>query len=322
MEKTPRKRRLRDITKPFIFSGTAAMISSACCHPIEIMKVRIQLYGEKLGLENRRTGFINPWDIVKTMYREEKLRGFFKGITISMYRQAIFGSIKLGIYRVLLENYMRGFKDGDKYVRIRKRTRTKYLLFSGFCASVVGSPLDLTLTRIQGDNTLPPHLRRNYKNLVHAIRSIVQEEGVMILWRGFNAFSCRVMTVTVTSVLAFEETKHWLLTMKDTDVLTFKTRAQAIIIASLFLPVTALPFDNIKTKMQKMVPVIENGVKVMPYKGMWDCIKKTVHREGPFGLWSGFLVYYSFKAPNNMINLVCLDYLVHWFGDDDVKNKR
>lgn len=135
-------------------------------------------------------------------------------------------------------------------------------------------------------------------------------------------FCCRVMTVTVTSVLAFEEIKNLLLDWKQTTTLTFRTRIEAIIIATMFLPVTALPWDNIKTKMQKMVPIEVNGVKVMPYTSMWDCIKKTVQREGPLGLWSGFLVYYMFKAPNNMINLICLDYLVHWFGDPDVKHRR
>lgn len=186
MEMTPKKRRLRDLTKPFIFSGIAAMVSSAAVHPIEIMKVRIILHGEKLGLEGTRKAFINPLDTIRTMYKEEGIKGFYKGLSISMYRQAIFGSIKLGVYRVLLENYMRRFENPETYVRIRKRKRTKYLLFSGFCASVVGCPLDTTLTRIQGDNALPPHLRRNYKNLVHALRTVINEEGVLSLWRGFS----------------------------------------------------------------------------------------------------------------------------------------
>lgn len=322
MEMTPKRRRLKNLTKPFVFSGIAAMLSSAIVHPIEIMKVRIILHNEKLGIEGERRAFINPIDTVKTIYREEGFRGFFKGLSISMYRQAIFGSIKLGVYRVLLENYIRRFKDPETYVRIRKRKRTKYLMFSGFCASVVGSPLDIALTRVQGDNALPPHLRRNYRNLLDALMTSVREEGVKSLWRGFVPFSCRVMTVTVTCVLAFEEIKHILLELKQTEILTFKTRLQAIVIASLFLPVTALPFDNIKTKMQKMVPTVVDGKKIMPYQGMFDCIKKTLVREGPLGLWSGFFVYYAFKAPNNMINLVCLDYLVHWFGDEDVKDRR
>jgi solute carrier family 25 oxoglutarate transporter 11 len=63
----------------------------------------------------------------------------------------------------------------------------------------------------------------------------------------------------------------------------------------------SLPFDNIKTKLQKM-KVGADGL--YPYKGVPDCFAKTVAREGFFGLWVGFPVYYSRVAPHAMIVII------------------
>jgi solute carrier family 25 oxoglutarate transporter 11 len=39
----------------------------------------------------------------------------------------------------------------------------------------------------------------------------------------------------------------------------------------------------------------------LPYAGVADCFRKTVAREGFFGLWAGFPVYYARVAPYTMI---------------------
>ena len=74
----------------------------------------------------------------------------------------------------------------------------------------------------------------------------------------------------------------------------------------------ALPFDNIKMKMMKMVPD-ENGVN--PYKNVIDCFKKTAQREGLRGYWVGFFGFWSLVAPHTMISLMVMDYLHKYFGN-------
>lgn len=60
----------------------------------------------------------------------------------------------------------------------------------------------------------------------------------------------------------------------------------------------SLPFDNLKTKLQKMKP---NALGTFPYSGVADCLMKSVAREGLFGLWSGLPVYFFRVAPQSMI---------------------
>ena len=40
---------------------------------------------------------------------------------------------------------------------------------------------------MQADGNLPANLRRNYKNVFHALSTIVRTEGVSKLWTGVNA---------------------------------------------------------------------------------------------------------------------------------------
>jgi solute carrier family 25 oxoglutarate transporter 11 len=68
----------------------------------------------------------------------------------------------------------------------------------------------------------------------------------------------------------------------------------------------SLPFDNNKTKLQKMKA---NKAGEYPYKGVFDCFAKSIAREGVAGLWVGFPTYYIRVAPHAMITLMMQDFL-------------
>ena len=53
----------------------------------------------------------------------------------------------------------------------------------------------------------------------------------------------------------------------------------------------------------------KNEKGVFPYKGTFDCIEKSVRREGVTGLWVGYPTYYCRVAPHAMVALLVLDYL-------------
>ncbi len=50
--------------------------------------------------------------------------------------------------------------------------------------SCKGSPADLVNVRMQNDNKLPVHLRRNYKNCFDALFTIFKTEGIKGLFKG------------------------------------------------------------------------------------------------------------------------------------------
>lgn len=60
----------------------------------------------------------------------------------------------------------------------------------------------------------------------------------------------------------------------------------------------SLPFDNLKTKLQRMKARPDG---TYPYSGFFDCFKKSVAKEGVTGLWVGFPTFYVRVAPHAMI---------------------
>ena len=59
--------------------------------------------------------------------------------------------------------------------------------------------------------------------------------------------------------------------------------------------------DNVKTKLQNQSP---NEAGELPYKGMIDCLTKSVAQEGPKGLWAGLPTFYFRVGPHVVITLL------------------
>jgi len=74
----------------------------------------------------------------------------------------------------------------------------------------------------------------------------------------------------------------------------------------------SLPFDNVKTKLQKMRKGADGKY---PYNGFMDCAMKTVANEGITGFWAGLPTYYFRVGPHAMITLMASEYLrTYMFG--------
>jgi len=85
---------------------------------------------------------------------------------------------------------------------------------------------------------------------------------------------------------------------KYTNPNSFPVMVSGSIIAGIVCSVMSLPADNIKTKLMKM-KADKNGV--MPYKGFFDCLSKSIKREGVLGLWVGCGVYITRITPHSFI---------------------
>lgn len=77
----------------------------------------------------------------------------------------------------------------------------------------------------------------------------------------------------------------------------FITGASAV--SGFFASACSLPFDYVKTQIQKMQPDA-NGK--YPYTGSLDCAMKTFKSGGPFKFYTGFPVYCVRIAPHVMVS--------------------
>ncbi len=278
----------------FLIGGASGMIATTVIQPIDFLKVQIQVRSE-MGSKD-----LNPLKIAKEIYSSEgrSYRVFYRGLDSALLRQLFYTSTRLGLF----------YNIKDYLVKKNKREpnlfeNTAASLFSGAVGSIVGNPADLALIRMQSDNNLPLSERRNYKNVFDAIIRIVREEGVSTLWRGSTPTVVRAMVMNFSLLVPFEAVKKQLVPyVADNKYRSILASLVAGGCASFF----ALPFDNIKTKLQKM-KVGADGK--MPYKGVFDCIRVSARNEGIAKLWVGLNTFYVRVAPHAIISLVVNDLL-------------
>ncbi|KAF8725559.1 hypothetical protein HU200_020093 [Digitaria exilis] len=210
--------------------------------------------------------------VTKNMLANEGLRSFYKGLSAGLLRQATYTTARLGSFRVLTNKAVEK-NEGKPLPLIQKAFIG---LTAGAIGACVGSPADLALIRMQADSTLPAAQRRNYKNAFHALYRITADEGVLALWKGAGPTVVRAMALNMG----------------------------ASAVSGFFASACSLPFDYVKTQIQKMQPDA-NGK--YPYTGSLDCAMKTFKSGGPFKFYTGFPVYCVRIAPHVMMTWIFLN---------------
>ena len=273
------------------------MIATTIIQPIDFLKVQIQVRSE-MGNKD-----LNPFRIASEVRKSEgTYRAFYRGLDSALLRQLFYTSVRLGLFYTIKDNLVKKNKREPNMLE-----NTIASLVSGAVGSVIGNPADLSLIRMQSDNNLPHNERRNYKNVFEALIRIVKEEGIFTLWRGSFPTVVRAMAMNFSLLVPFEGVKKLL----SPYVQDNRTKSIfASMIAGICASVLALPFDNVKTKLQKMKA---DGQGKLPYNGVYDCILKTAQKEGFPKLWVGLSTFYVRVAPHAVVSLVTNDFLRNLF---------
>ena len=83
------------------------MIATSVIQPIDMVKVRIQLKSEANG------GNLSPFRIAKDIYTTEGgFKGFYSGLDSALLRQAVYATLRLGIYFNLSDHIKNSTNNG------------------------------------------------------------------------------------------------------------------------------------------------------------------------------------------------------------------
>ncbi|CAD8127261.1 unnamed protein product [Paramecium sonneborni] len=286
--------------KPFLFGAISGCSAAAIIMPIDTLKVRIQIQSENLGL-----GLVshkkNLFQICKDMLQKEGLGGFYSGLGSALLRQLTYTTTRLGIFKIITEKVK---KQQQRDLSFIEKVGASSL--AGFIGALVGNPTDVCLIRFQADQSLPIEERRNYKNAFEALARIYKEEGILAFWKGSMPTVTRAVAITIGQLTTYDQLKQMSMQLKDSKIESTFDRIIASCGAGIISSVISLPFDNVKTKLQKMKCL---GDGSMPYTGVMDCFVKTIKREKLLGLWVGLFVYFSRVAPQSIMILLIQDYL-------------
>merc|ERR1711998_765882 len=95
--------------------------------------------------------------------------------------------------------------------------------------------------------------------------------------------------------------------LKDMGVAGAPQVFGASAIAGFFASFFSLPFDFVKTQMQKQKPDPKTGE--LQFKSALDCAAKTMAEGGPLRFYAGFPTFYVRIAPHAMITLLAQDFI-------------
>lgn len=262
------------------------MLATCVIQPIDMIKVRIQLGQGSAG------------HVTKTMLKEEGIGAFYKGLSAGLLRQATYTTARLGSFRILTAKAIEA-NDGKPLPLYQKALCG---LTAGAIGACFGSPADLALIRMQADATLPAAQRRHYTNAFHALYRIVGDEGVLALWKGAGPTVVRAMALNMGMLASYDQSVELF-----RDSLGFgeaTTILGASTVSGFFAAACSLPFDYVKTQIQKMQP---DAAGKYPYTGSLDCAMKTLKAGGPFKFYTGFPVYCVRIAPHVMMTWIFLN---------------
>jgi len=290
--------------QPFVCGGASACFASAVIHPVDLIKVRMQLLGQ-----GSKAAIPSPFAVAAKIVQQESISGLYSGLTAALTRQATYGTARIGLHRSFsdaLKTY-----NGGKEIPFWQKTVSG--MGSGALAVCVGTPFDVALVRMQNDSSLPKAERRNYTNVFNALGRISSEEGVLNLWRGLAPNILRGMSMNVGMMACYDQAKQVMCTAlndPNPDSPQLQTKLGSAAVAGFCCAFMSLPFDMIKSRLQNMKA---SPTGEMPYKGVVDCGSKILSKEGPLAFWRGFSAYYFRCAPHAMIILLSIEQVTEWY---------
>lgn len=297
--------------KGFAEGGLASMIAGFATHPLDLIKVRMQLQGEAVASPalafaldgGRRAVPIakpGPLGVGLSVARSEGVQALYSGVSATLLRQALYSSTRMGLYEYLKCQWRDETQGGSGLPLYKKVTAA---LVAGASGAVVGNPADLAMVRMQADGRLPMHERRNYTGVGNALLRMVNQDGVLSLWTGSAPTVTRAMLVTAAQLATYDQIRD-AVTSNHVVPEGLATQVVASCGAGVLASVASNPIDVVKTRVMNMK--VAEG-EVAPYRGALDCAVKTVRAEGPMALYKGFIPTVTRQGPFAIVLFLSLE---------------
>ncbi|KAK1410551.1 hypothetical protein QVD17_37088 [Tagetes erecta] len=285
--------------KGFVEGGIASIVAGCSTHPLDLIKVRMQLQGEScIPVTGPGPTRVGPVTVGMRIIQQDGPAALFSGVSATVLRQTLYSTTRMGLYDMMKTKWTDP-ETGN--MPLWKKIGAG--LIAGGIGAAVGNPADVAMVRMQADGRLPASQRRNYKSVVDAISQMTKNEGIGSLWRGSSLTVNRAMLVTASQLASYDQIKEAILdkgVMKD----GLGTHVTASFAAGFVASVVTNPIDVIKTRVMNMK--VEAG-KAPPYAGAVDCALQTVKSEGVMALYKGFIPTISRQGPFTIVLFVTLE---------------
>ena len=272
--------------------GLSAITASIVVQPMDLTKTRLQLMPKGTS----------PLTVARDIIAKDGVAGLYNGVSASILRQAVYGTARLGLhgeFSAYLKKQQQAAGGGSDLAAWKSAASA---MLSGALASIVGTPMDVCLVRMQADGMKPKAEQRGYSGVFNALARIAREEGVAKLWTGFEPTAFRAVAMNVGMMASYDQAEQAIKNARGEKKPSIETNLMAAAISGMTASVTSLPFDMMKTRLQNMKPDPATGK--FPYAGVLDCGAKIAQTEGVLTFWRGLSAYVARTAPHAMLILI------------------
>lgn len=275
------------------------MMEALVCHPLDTIKVRMQLSRRARAPGTKPRGFLTTGaEIVK---RETPL-GLYKGLGA-----VVTGIVpKMAIRFTSYEWYKQLLARKDGTVS-GQATFTAGLAAGVTEAVAVVTPMEVVKIRLQAQHhsMADPLDIPKYRNAAHALYTVAKEEGVSALYRGVSLTALRQGSNQAVNFTAYTELRAALQKYQgETDLPGWQTALIGLVSGAMG-PLSNAPIDTIKTRLQK-TPAEEGETaigRIMKIaRDMWK-------QEGTRSFYKGITPRIMRVAPGQAVTFTVYEYL-------------
>ena len=276
------------------------MMEALACHPLDTIKVRMQLSRRARAPGAKRRGFITTGaEIVK---RESPL-ALYKGL----------GAVMTGIVPKMAIRFT-SYEWYKQLLASDGQISGSSNFLAGLAAGVteavaVVCPMEVVKIRLQSQyhSMSDPLDVPKYRNAAHAAFTVVREEGFGALYRGVSLTALRQGTNQAANFTAYTELKDYVQKRNPDPTAQLPGWQTSIIglISGAVGPFSNAPIDTIKTRLQKMPA--EPGQTAL---GRITAIASQMWKvEGIRAFWMGITPRVMRVAPGQAVTFTVYEYL-------------
>jgi solute carrier family 25 citrate transporter 1 len=282
------------LTTHLIAGGIAGMAEACVCHPLDTIKVRMQLSKSRKARGLKPLGF---YATAKQIVARETPLGLYKGLG------AVISGIvpKMAIRFASFEAYKGWLADKETAKISPGRIFIAGLAAGATEAVAVVTPMEVVKIRLQAQqhSLADPMDLPKYRNAAHAAYTIVKEEGLATLYRGVTLTALRQATNQGVNFTAYQEFKRMATKYQPEyggELPSWQTMILGLVSGAMG-PFSNAPIDTIKTRIQKASRVEGETALSRFVNVATDMFKQ----EGPRAFYKGIFPRVLRVAPGQAI---------------------
>jgi solute carrier family 25 folate transporter 32 len=271
-------------------------VSSVLCAPLDLIRVRMQVWGAVMDHKSRGTTNVIPI-MMKDIWRREGFKGFFRGLGATLLTVPVFW----GVYFPLYDDFKR------RWVAYSPTTNPTVVhmgsaVGAGIVADVICNPMFVVRTRLQTEalhNSVAGVLANKHTSIWTTVRSLYQEGGGRIFYRGMTANLLGLSHVAIQFPI-YEKLKKTLKGDKREESVMDLLIATSL--SKMSASLISYPHEVIRSRMMDARTNV----------GFLKTCSSILASEGVLGMYTGLQVTMIRVIPNTCVTFLSYELLLRW----------